>query len=143
MDKPQKIWNPTMAISGLAIGISVAVLAYFLAPELIALLRDFLADQGKMTVGEFNGKLGIGSDEQIKGSMVHYAFAVLLWLGIFGIMMTIVAMAIGEDPDREAWTVHPREGDVKGLKKYAKELERQHKKRQQLIEKKMREKKKR
>ncbi|NJL94651.1 MAG: hypothetical protein HC915_13465 [Anaerolineae bacterium] len=132
--KEKKI-NPFLPVMGLVMAVCMGAIAYFLAPEVIKLLRD----SGIMTPGEFNARFDIQSDEEIIGSTIHYAFAVLLWFIVFGTTMTLFALAIGEDPNKEMELVQPRDGNIKKLKKYARALEKQQKKRaKQIREKQLR-----
>src|SRR5687768_16696377 len=112
-------------IMGLVLAISVGVLAYFLAPELIKLLAG-MEFQGTPE-GEFYRKLDIlySDPSQIHDALMNtkaqLAFAALLWLIIFSTMMVFVSAAIGEDPDKEFTILQPRKGDIKGAKKFVAE----------------------
>ena len=125
-DKKKRM-HPLLPVMGFVVGICLLVIAYFAAPEVINLIRN------QMGEADFNQRLGIAPGEEITNTPIHFAFAALIFFASFALMMTFVSIAIGSDPTTGDTVLHPREGDIKGLKKYAKHIEKEEKQRAQLM----------
>lgn len=122
-EKNEKRSGALMPIVGLTLAIAVGVIAYFLTPMLV----DFGVEQNETFA------------ERIEGSEQEFTLGatVVVWLIVFTLGMLLVSIAIGSDPRKEDYVLHPREGDAKGYKKYQKHLEKQKAKRDKLMKQKM------
>ena len=100
-----------LPIMGLVVAIAIGIVAYFLSPILLDIIRD------QMGVQSYERRLGRVDDDTLR-----YIFSGLLWLILFSICMMIVAVAIGEDPEEEARLVKPAlsRAKPKEVKKYLK-----------------------
>jgi len=97
---------------GFVIAVALAVVAWFAAPELIALGKNNADINKELT--------GMTLQEQ---EYFEYAVAAFLWLALFGISMLFVSMAIGEDPQDEQLILRPREdASPKEVKAYLKKV---------------------
>lgn len=87
--KRQKWWLP---LFGLGLAISLAVLALVLAP----ILRDVWAN----TVPSLRGANAVlvHASEGLWWGAVDLGFALVLWLLMFGLSVTLVLLVIGLDP---------------------------------------------
>jgi|GEM_PF-1265978 len=105
--KKEKKINPFLPVLGLTLAVMMGIISFFAAPFLLDLFIDYYGEV------EFNRQLG-----DVDRSFVEYGFMALMFFSLFGIVMFIVAAAIGEDPEDEQRLVRPREGDVKAMKKW-------------------------
>ncbi len=127
--------GPLLPLIGFTLAVTLGVIAYFSAPLLVDFAKTNLGEQ------EFEQRL---AQDNIEEGQVQIAFAVVLWLALFGLTMTIVAAAIGEDPEKENAIVRPREdASPKEWKKYREEWAKVEKKRLARAEQVKREQKKR
>lgn len=123
----KKRMHPLLPAIGFIVGLCLLAISYFAAPVVIDLMRE------QMGAAEFDQRLNLDPGQEIENSPIHFGFMAMIFFATFALMMTIVSIAIGEDPTVADTVLHPRDGDIKGLKQYAKHIEREEKKRAKLL----------
>src|SRR5690606_12773994 len=92
--KPVSRRKAFLPVLGLALAIALAVVAYVAAPLVVELIEGLSADIARQFA-----QLRVEYGE----NAVDYIFAFVLWLVMLALMVFIVAAAIGEDPEKEAF----------------------------------------
>ena len=110
----QRKYRRIMPAMGLLIAVTLGILSWFLAPEIITFART----DGPAAVNERLSKM---NSEELQ--YLEYAATVFVWLILFGGAMLIVSIAVGEDPMEEEMILRPRENaSPKEVKKYLKKV---------------------
>jgi hypothetical protein len=114
--KKVRKYQRIMPAMGLIIAVTLGILSYLLAPELISFARS-----DGPSAATVNERLSEMTADELQ--LLEYAVTVILWLVLFGVSMLIVAIAIGEDPQKEEMILRPRENaSPKEVKKYLKKV---------------------
>lgn len=121
--KPSPI-RGLMPIMGLSLAVLLGVTAFFLASPLVDWARD---QEGK--IGNVVADMERDVPENLPDNSLDIAAAVLLWLVMFSVAMTVVAAAVGPDPDKLSLQDLPtsaanKKGMIKQMKKDLKEAKR-------------------
>ena len=118
--KPVSRRKAFLPVLGLALAIALAVVAYVAAPLVVELIEGLSADIARQFA-----QLRVEYGE----NAVDYIFAFVLWLVMLALMVFIVAAAIGEDPEKEAFkhmgpSPADRNEQVKALRRQLKDAKR-------------------
>jgi amino acid transporter len=104
-----------LPVLGLILALLFAVVAYFAAPPLV----DFVEGRDQKIQTQFESfRADYGEN------IIDYIFAGLIWLVFLGLAVFLVSLAIGEDPEKEAFKyMGPPPADKKAMiKAYKREL---------------------
>lgn len=104
-----------LPIIGIILAVLFAFVAYFAAPPLVEALEG-LEFRGKTVDTQFD-ELRVKYGENI----INYIFTALIWLVCLGISVFLVSLAVGDDPEKEAFKyMGPPPADKKAMAKYYK-----------------------
>jgi hypothetical protein len=113
-----------LPVLGLILAVLFAAVAYVVAPPLVDFIEGRSADI-QVQFNDFRAEYG--------ENVIDYIFTGLLWLVFLGLAVFLVSLAIGDDPEKEAFKyMGPPPADKKALAKaYKKELKERQKRAKQ------------